>query len=137
VDSGSISTGVEDLYVLDDCVADLKLSAAAKRFTKAYEARYGAAPNFPAAHVWDAFHMAADAIDKAKDHDPVKINKAMQSTNYKGVCDYAADKNNALARAVHVYSYKDDHSKKLIKSFQLPFLPSDALSSTAPPTTAG
>ena len=47
VDSGSISTGVDDLYVLDDCVPDLKLNAVAKKFTNAYEARYGATPNFP------------------------------------------------------------------------------------------
>jgi ABC-type branched-subunit amino acid transport system substrate-binding protein len=136
VDAGSINTGIENLYVIDDCVPDLGLNATAKRFTRAYEARYDATANFQAAQVWDAFQMAADAIENAGDHDHATINKAMQSTDYKGICDYAADKNNALARSVYIYSYKNDRSKKLIKSFQLPFLPSAALATTVPTTAA-
>jgi ABC-type branched-subunit amino acid transport system substrate-binding protein len=135
-DSGSITTGTQKLYVADDCVPDLKLNAAAKKFTKAYQAKYNTLPNYQAAQVWDAFQMTADAIEKAGAHDNAKINKAMQSTNYKGICDYAADKNNAFARAVYVYDYKADGSKKLLKTYQLPFIPSTELGTTVPPTTA-
>jgi branched-chain amino acid transport system substrate-binding protein len=135
-DSGSITTGIQNLYVADDCVPDLKLNAAAKKFTKAYQAKYNAAPNYQAAQVWDAFQMAANAVEKAGAHDNAKINKAMQSTDYKGICDYAADKNNALARAVYVYNYKDDGSKKLLKTYQLPFIPSAELGTTVPPSSA-
>jgi ABC-type branched-subunit amino acid transport system substrate-binding protein len=135
-DAGSITTGTQNLYVADDCVPDLKLNAEAKKLVKLYEAKYDASPNYYAAQVWDAFHMAADAVEKAGAHEPAKINKAMQSTDYKGVCDYAADKNNALARAVYVYDYKADGSKKSLKTYELPFVPSDALATTAPPTTA-
>jgi len=59
----------------------------------------------------------------------------MQSTDYKGICDYAADKNNAFARAVYVYDYKSDGSKKLLKTYQLPFIPSTELGTTVPPPT--
>ena len=135
-DSGSITTGTQNLYVADDCVPDLKLNAAAKRFTKAYEAKYNAPPNYQAAQVWDAFQMAANAVEKAGVHDNAKINKAMQSTDYKGICDYAADKNNALARAVYVYDYKADGSKKLLKTYELPFIPSTELGTTVPPSSA-
>jgi len=134
-DSGAITTGTQNLYVADDCVPDLKLNAAAKRFTKAYQAKYNTLPNYQAAQVWDAFQMTADAIEKAGAHDNAKINKAMQSTDYKGICDYAADKNNAFARAVYVYDYKSDGSKKLLKTYQLPFIPSTELGTTVPPPT--
>ncbi len=111
------------------------LNAAAKKLTKAYEARFGATPNNQAAQVWDAFHMAAAAMDKAGDHNPATISRAMQSTNYAGICDYAAGDNNVLARSIYVYAYKDDGSKKLMKSYEVPFISSNALATTAPPTT--
>jgi ABC-type branched-subunit amino acid transport system substrate-binding protein len=135
VNSHAITTGLQDLYVADDCAPDLGLNAAAKKFTKAYEARFGATPNNQAAQVWDAFHMAAAAMDKAGDHNPATISRAMQSTNYAGICDYAAGDNNVLARSIYVYAYKDDGSKKLMKSYEVPFISSNALATTAPPTT--
>jgi ABC-type branched-subunit amino acid transport system substrate-binding protein len=135
-DAGSITTGTQNLYVADDCVPDLKLNAAAKRFTKLYEAKYNAAPNYQAAQVWDAFQMAADAIEKAGAHDPAKINRAMATANYKGICDYATDKNNALARAVYIYDYKENGSKKLLKTLPLPFLAPEGLATSAPPAGA-
>jgi branched-chain amino acid transport system substrate-binding protein len=135
VNSNSITTGLQNLYVADDCAPDLNLNARARRFTRAYEARFNATPNNQAAQVWDAMHIAADAVARAGANDQAKVNRAMQSTDYQGLCDYAADENNVLARAIYVYSYQDDKSKKLIKSFQLPFIPSSALATTAPPTT--
>ena len=122
-DSGSISGGFQNLYVADDCVPDLNLNAAAKKFTKEYEDKYDVPPNYQAAKCGTRSMMAADAIDKAGAHDPAKINKAMQATNYKGICDYSTDKNNALAGSVYVYDYKADGSKKLLKTYTLALPP--------------
>ena len=135
-DSGGITTGLQNLYVADDCVPDLKLNAAAKKFTNAYQAKYNTLPNYQAAQVWDAFQMAANAVEKAGAHDNAKIGKAMLQTDYKGICDYAADKNNAFARAVYVYDYKSDGSKKLLKTYGLPFVPSNEIGTTTPPSSA-
>ena len=51
--------------VVDDCVPDLDKTANAKKFVKAYEAHYGYVPNYASAQVYDAFHMAANAVEKA------------------------------------------------------------------------
>ena len=69
---------------------------------------------------------AADAVARAGANDHAKINRAMQATDYKGLCNYAVDENNVLARAIYVYAYQPDKSKELMKSFQLPFIPSSA-----------
>ena len=92
-----------------------------------YQATYGYPPNYASAQVYDAFHMAANAIEKAGSHDYAKLNKAMASTVYDGVCDYKIDKNNVLANSVTIYKYNSDGSKKLIKIYPLDYVPSDEL----------
>jgi hypothetical protein len=74
-------------------------------------------------------------VDRAG-HDHAKINKAMQSTQYDGVCeDYKIDKNNDLARSVTIFKYNPDGSKKLLKTYPLEYIPSAELAATAPTTT--
>ena len=132
-DAGSI-TNLSNLTVVDDCVPDLGKTKTEKKFTKAYQAAYGYPPNYASAQVYDAFHMAANAVDKAG-HDSLKIVKALLATNYDGVCDYKTDKNNVLAQSVTLYKYNTDGSKKLIKTVPLNFVPSDELAQTATTTT--
>ena len=80
--------------------------------------------------------MAAAAVDKAG-HDPVKITESLADTQYDGVCDFANDKNNAMARSITVFTYDASGGKKLLARVRLPFVPSDELVSitttTAPP----
>ena len=93
-DSGAIQPA-SNLIVVDDCVPDLGKSKTEKKFTKDFQAAYGYPPNYASAQVYDAFHMAANAVQTAG-HDPLKIIKALAGTNYDGVCDYQNDKNNVL-----------------------------------------
>ena len=132
-DSGAIQP-TPNLVVVDDCVPDLGKSKTEKKFTKDFQAAYGYPPNYAAAQVYDAFHMAANAV-KTAGHDQVKIVKALAGTNYDGVCDYQNDKNNVLAQSVTLYKYNSDGSKKLIKTIPIDFVPNEALATTAAPTT--
>jgi branched-chain amino acid transport system substrate-binding protein len=130
-------TSLQDLVVVDDCVPDLDKTKQAKKFVKAYNDEFGYVPNYASAQVYDAVHMAANAVAKAG-HDPVKINKALAGTQYDGVCDYTNDKNNVLAQSVTFYRYNDDGSKKFLKTYQLDFVPNEelgAVTTVAPTTT--
>jgi len=125
-----------NLYVFDDCTPDLNKDKASKKFVKAYKAEYGYLPNYASAQLYDAMHMAAAAVDKAG-HDPVKVTESLADTQYDGVCDFANDKNNAMARSITVFTYDASGGKKLLARVRLPFVPSDELVSitttTAPP----
>ena len=81
--------------------------------------------------------MGANAIEKAGSHDYPKLNKAMASTVYDGVCDYKIDKNNVLAQSVTIYKYNSDGSKKLLKIYPLDYVPSDELATTTTAAPAG
>jgi branched-chain amino acid transport system substrate-binding protein len=138
-DAGAITTGLKDLYVIDDCVPDIDKDKQAKKFTKLYQSTYNYPPNYASGQVYDAFHMAANAVEKAG-HDHVKMVKALAGTQYDGICDYTNDKNNVLAQSVTMYKYNDDGSKKFIKTYPIEFVPNEELASAttvAPtPTTA-
>ena len=135
-EANAITTGLKDLVVVDDCVPDLDKTAQAKQFVKKYKAEFGYVPNYASAQVYDAVHMAANAVEKAG-HDQVKIDKALAGTQYDGVCDYTNDKNNVLAQSVTFYKYNDDGSKKFLKTYQIDFVPNDELvtATTVAPTT--
>lgn len=133
-ESGAIQP-TPNLVVVDDCVPDLGKTKTEKKFVKDYQATYGYVPNYASAQVYDAFHIAAEAV-KTAGHDQAKIVKALAATNYDGVCDYKTDKNNALSQEVTIYKYNSDGTKKLIKRIPLDYVPSDALATTLPPTTA-
>jgi branched-chain amino acid transport system substrate-binding protein len=136
-DAGSLQD-LTNLVVIDDCVPELDKAKNVKKFVKAYDAEYGYAPNYASAQVYDAFHMAAEAVEKAG-HDHAAINKALAATVYDGMCDYKVDKNNVLGNSVTVYEYDADGTKKLLKNYPLAYVPSDELAATttvAPATTA-
>jgi branched-chain amino acid transport system substrate-binding protein len=135
-EANAITTGLKDLVVVDDCVPDLDKSAQAKQFVKKYNAEFGYSPNYASAQVYDAVHMAANAVEKAG-HDHAKINKALAGTQYDGICDYTNDKNNVLAQSVTFYKYNDDGSKKFLKTYHLDFVPNEELGTgtTLAPTT--
>ena len=135
-EANSITTGLQDLYVVDDCVPDLNKAKSSRTFVKDYESEYGYTPNYASAQSYDAVFMAANAVEKAGSHDHAAINKAMLSTDFVGACAYKLDKNNVLDRSVTLYKYNSDGSKKLIKIYPLKFTPPAELATTAPPTTA-
>jgi branched-chain amino acid transport system substrate-binding protein len=125
-----------DLYVFDDCTPDLNKDKQSKQFVKAYQAEYGYPANYASAQLYDAMHMAAAAVDQGG-HDPVKITKALAGMQYDGVCDFANDKNNAMARSLTVFTYDASGGKKLLGRVPLAFVPNDELvvvtTTTAPP----
>jgi branched-chain amino acid transport system substrate-binding protein len=132
-DAGSIGS-LRNLVVVDDCVPDFGQTKQARRFTKEYEAEYGYAPNYASAQVYDAFFMAAAAVEKVG-HDRANLVKAMARTGYQGACErYRTDKNNVLAQSVTIYDYKANGSKRFLRTYKLVFIPSDELATT--PTTA-
>ena len=125
----------DNLYVFDDCTPDLNKSKAAKKFVKGYTAEYGYPPNYASGQLYDAVHMAANAVEKAG-HDHVKIVKALAGTQYTGICEFANDKNNVMARNLTVYKYNPDGSKKLLEYSTVPFVPNDEIVVVTTTTTA-
>jgi branched-chain amino acid transport system substrate-binding protein len=132
-DAGSLDS-TENLISIDDCVPDIDADKKAKRFTRAYEREYDYLPNYASAQVYDAFFLAANAVEKAGHAHPAVV-KALAGTEFDGVCNYATDRNNVLASSVTVYEYKPDGSKKHLKTYQLDFVPSDELASIPTTTT--
>jgi branched-chain amino acid transport system substrate-binding protein len=133
-DAGSLQD-LTNLVVIDDCVPELDKAKNVKKFVKNYDAEYGYAPNYASAQVYDAFHMAANAVAKAG-HDHAAINKALAGTVYDGMCDYKTDKNNVLGNSVIVYEYAADGTKEHLKTYPLAYVPSDELAATTTTTTA-
>jgi branched-chain amino acid transport system substrate-binding protein len=125
-----------NLYVFDDCTPDLNKDKASKKFVKEYQAEFGYPANYASAELYDAVHMAAAAVEKAG-HDPVKITKALAGTQYDGICAFANDKNNAMARSLTVFTYDASGGKKLLDRVPLAFVPNEELviitTTTAPP----
>lgn len=124
-DAGTLQS-TANLYVFDDCTPDLNKSKLAKKFVKAYEDEYGYPPNYASGQLYDAVHMAAAAVEQVG-HDPVKINKALSGTQYAGVCDFANDKNNAMARSLTLYTYDSSGAKKPLGRVPLAFVPNEEL----------
>ena len=131
-DSGSLQS-INNLVVVDDCVPELNKTKPAAKFVKAYKKEYGYLPNYASAQVYDAFFMAANAVQKAG-HDATAINKAIAGTVYHGVCDYRTDHNNVMGDSVTVYKYNANCSKKFLKKYPIAFVPSAELATTT--TTA-
>jgi ABC-type branched-subunit amino acid transport system substrate-binding protein len=128
--SNAITTDLENLVVVEDCVPSLTKSKAARKFTEDYKTTYGYAPDDDSAQTYDAFHIAANAVERARSHDAAKINQAMKTARYRGVCDYAIDKNNVLGRTATIYGYHADGSKRRIE--QVRVTPVDVAQLTTP-----
>ena len=117
--SNAITADLENLVVVEDCVSSLMRSKAARQFTLDYKTTYGYAPDDDSALTYDAFHIAAKAVQRAGAHDAAKINKAMTTARYRGVCDYAIDKHNVLGRTATIYGYHADGSKRRIEQVRV------------------
>jgi branched-chain amino acid transport system substrate-binding protein len=131
-DAGALES-FDNLVAVDDCVPELEKDKKARRFVRAYENEYDYAPNYASAQVYDAFFIVANAVEKVG-HDQQAIVQELAATDYDGVCDYTTDRNNVLGSSVTVFEYRDDGDKKLLKSYPLEFVPSEALATTT--TTA-
>ena len=127
VDAGSI-TNLTNLWASDDCVPELEKNKTAKKFVKAYNAKYGYPPNYASAQVYSAVNILANAVEEVG-HDHAKINKKLAATDLNGVCHFINDKNNVLGQSVTVYHYKSpsDKTKVLDRKFELDFVPNDEL----------
>jgi branched-chain amino acid transport system substrate-binding protein len=140
VDSNTVQN-LTDVWASDDCVPELEKDKKAKKFVKAFTDEYGYAPNYASAQVYEAFHMTANAVEKAG-HDQKALNKALAGTDYDGVCDFRNDKNNVLGRSVTIYKYSGptDKKKVLAKRVDVDFVPNEELgvatTAAATPTTA-
>ena len=62
-----------------------KSDAVNQAFVKAFEAKYGRAPDQFAAQAYDCMHIVADAIERAGAAEPEKIKEALMATKYAGV----------------------------------------------------
>ena len=128
----------KNLAVMDVCVPQGIKTKVAKKFTKAYEAKYDAPPDYAAASAYDAIMMAANAVAKVG-HDHPALVKEIATTQHDGICPFRADKNNVLDQNLYVYTYNPDRSHKLVKTYPLEYLAPDEIAgvttTVAAPTT--
>lgn len=128
--SNAIISDLENVVVVEDCVPGLAKSETARTFTEAYRTEYGYKPNPASAQIYDAFHLAANAVARAGSHNSGKINKVMAKARYQGVCDYANNGSNALASSAMLYGYHADGTRQRLAELQL--APVDAKHVTTP-----
>jgi branched-chain amino acid transport system substrate-binding protein len=81
---------------------------AAKKFVAAFKARYGRVPEKYAQAGYDAVHMIAQAISRAKSTQPAAVRDALTQTQYAGPQGKAFfDKTNQLIIDEYIISVKD------------------------------
>ena len=81
---------------------------AAKKFVAAFKARYGRVPEKYAQAGYDAVHMIAQAVSRAKSTQPAAVRDALTQTQYAGPQGKAFfDKTNQLIIDEYIISVKD------------------------------
>lgn len=84
-------------------------SEAHTKFVEAYEKEYGSKPNGFAALAYDATNLVLDALERAGEADPAKVNDAIQNTkNFEAVTGVISiDEKHNAEKATYVVELKD------------------------------
>ena len=124
-----------DLVVIDDCVPELDKAKNVEEFVKAYDAGYGYAPNYASAQVYDAFHIAANAVEKAG-HDHAAINKATRGNGLRRHVRLQGGQEQRPGQLGDRLRLRRRRHQKLLKTYPLAYVPADEVQGAATTTTA-
>jgi branched-chain amino acid transport system substrate-binding protein len=123
----------------DDCVPTADKSSKVKKWVSDYEAMFGDPPIYSAAQTYDTVKLIAAAAKRAGSTDPAKLNRAIASISYDGICaDYKADNLNVLQHTANIVKFNAEGKESIAKSlrFQPGQLPGVVPETTAPTTAA-
>jgi branched-chain amino acid transport system substrate-binding protein len=118
IGSGNVSAEAANmLYGVDDCAPALEKPD----FSAKFKAKYGYDANYQVAETYDFFYIVKDAIERAGSADPTAIQKALATTDWKGICGNF--KNDAASNGMNhqtvVLSFKGG-TPKIEKTVDLP-----------------
>jgi branched-chain amino acid transport system substrate-binding protein len=122
----------------DDCVPTADKSSKVKKWVSDYEAMFGNPPIYSAAQTYDTVKLIAAAAKKAGSTNPNRLNRAIASISYDGICaDYKADNLNVLQHTANIVKFNAAGKESVAKPlrFQPGELPG-VVPETAAPTTA-
>jgi branched-chain amino acid transport system substrate-binding protein len=98
----------------DDCVPSADKSSKVKKWVSDYQSKYGSAPIYSAAQAYDMVKLIAAAAKKAGSVSPAKLNSAIASISYDGICaSYKADNLNVLQHNANIVKF-DSQGKETI-----------------------
>ena len=100
------SRASSNLCASDDCVPELEKDKTAKKFVKAYNAKYGYAAELRLGAGLRRVPHGWRTPSKRLVTTRPRSSRRWPAPNYDGVCDFINDKNNVLAQSVTVYKYK-------------------------------
>jgi branched-chain amino acid transport system substrate-binding protein len=85
-------------------------NAANKAFVKSYKEHYNEEPSKFSAAAYQAVHILADAINRARSTDPEEIRQALLKTDYNGLTGNFKFASNGQAYNFDVYMAKNTDS---------------------------
>ncbi|MFL6242300.1 MAG: ABC transporter substrate-binding protein, partial [Acidimicrobiia bacterium] len=117
----------------DDCVPTADKSSKVKKWVSDYQSKYGDPPIYSAAQAYDTVKLIAAAAKKAGSTSPAKLNAAIGSISYDGICaKYKADDLNVLQHTANIVKFNAQGKESIAKP--LTFAPG-ALPGVVPETT--
>jgi branched-chain amino acid transport system substrate-binding protein len=123
----------------DDCVPVADKSSKVKKWVSDYESMFGDPPIYSAAQTYDMVKLIAEAAKKAGSTSPDKLNRAIASISYDGICaDYKTDNLNVLQHTANIVKFNAQGKESIAKPlrFQPGELPGVVPETTAPTTAA-
>ena len=123
----------------DDCVPTADKSSKVKKWVSDYQSKYGDPPIYSAAQSYDMVKLIAAAAKKAGSTSPAKLNKAIASISYDGICaDYKTDNLNVLQHTANIVKFNAQGKESIAKPlrFQSGELPGVVPETTVPTTVA-
>jgi branched-chain amino acid transport system substrate-binding protein len=117
----------------DDCVPTADKSSKVKKWVSDYQSKYGAPPIYSAAQSYDTVKLIAAAAKKAGSTSPAKLQAAIASISYNGICaKYKADDLNVLQHTANIVKFNSQGKESIAKP--LSFAPG-SLPGVVPETT--
>jgi branched-chain amino acid transport system substrate-binding protein len=117
----------------DDCVPTADKSSKVKKWVSDYQSKYGDPPIYSAAQSYDTVKLIAAAAKKAGSTSPAKLQAAIASISYDGICaKYKADDLNVLQHTANIVKFNSQGKESIAKP--LSFAPG-SLPGVVPETT--
>jgi branched-chain amino acid transport system substrate-binding protein len=100
----------------DDCVPTVDKSSKVKKWVSDYQSKYGSPPIYSAAQAYDMVKLIAAAAKKAGSVSPAKLNSAIASISYGGICaSYKADDLNVLQHTANIVKFDSQGKESIAK----------------------
>jgi len=105
----------------DDCVPTADKRSKVKKWVSDYQSKYGSPPIYSAAQAYDMVKLIAAAAKKAGSVNPAKLNTAIASISYDGICaSYKTDDLNVLQHTANIVKFDSQGKESVAKPLSFP-----------------